>query len=225
MLREVNALSARDGTPTAFAYAEVAAYLLGQTTKGKSGTGFAESTTGDIRTADIYNNPPQIDKNKQCNTQGIYFLTDGVPEYSSSTNAEAITRAALNDESFECSDTTLTSGRNFYNGDISKKNWQCIAGLAKRLKNGTVNDTNQPLNNPKGVSILTAVVGFGSTLSETTGQYANDVAAAKEWGALGGGKYYSGNNDRAVVSSVISFLKDLDNTCAIILSRERLTGI
>lgn len=210
MLREVNALSARDGTPTAFAYAEVAAYLLGQTTKGKSGTGFAESTTGDIRTADIYNNPPQIDKNKQCNTQGIYFLTDGVPEYSSSTNAEAITRAALNDESFECSDTTLTSGRNFYNGDISKKNWQCIGGLAKRLKNGTVNDTNQPLNNPKGVSILTAVVGFGSTLSETTGQYANDVAAAKEWGALGGGKYYSGNNDRAVVSSVISFLKDLD---------------
>lgn len=233
MLREVNALTANDGTPTAFAYAEVAAYLLGQTTKGKSGTGFAESTTGDIRTADIYNNPPQIDKNKQCNTQGIYFLTDGVPEYSSSTNAEAITRAALNDESFECSDTTLTSGRNFYNdckvwntdrnnnrtscktwesesNRVSKQNWQCMAGLAKRLKNGTLNDKNQPLNNPKGVSILTAVVGFGSTLSETTGLYANDVAAAKEWGALGGGKYYSGNNDRAVVSSVISFLKDLD---------------
>lgn len=59
-----------------------------------------------------------------------------------------------------------------------------MAGLAKRLKNGTVNDTNQTLNNPKGVSILTAVVGFGSTLGETSGIYANDVAAAKEWGAL-----------------------------------------
>ncbi len=62
-----------------------------------------------------------------------------------------------------------------------------MAGLAKRLKEGTVSDTNQPLNNPKGVSILTAVVGFGSTLGETSGIYANDVAAAKEWGALGGG--------------------------------------
>ncbi len=40
LLREVNALSANLGTPTAFAYAEVAAYLLGQSTLGKSGSGF-----------------------------------------------------------------------------------------------------------------------------------------------------------------------------------------
>lgn len=228
MLREVNALTANDGTPTAFAYAEVAAYLLGQSTKNKSGTGFGESTVGDIRTADIYTNPVQIDKDKQCNTQGIYFLTDGVPEYSSSTSAEAITQAALNDSAFQCNDTELTTTRNFYDdceeftdrnktsckkwksNTLSKTNWQCMAGLAKRLKNGTVNDTNQPLNNPKGVSILTAVVGFGSTLSETSGIYANDVAAAKQWGAIGGGKYYTGSDSAAVVASVIAFLKDLD---------------
>lgn len=227
MLREVNALTASAGTPTAFAYAEVAAYLLGQSTKSKSGTGFDESTVGDIRTADIYKNPTQIDKDKQCNTQGIYFLTDGVPEYADSAKAEAITQAALNDTSFQCNDTELTTGRNFYNdceefnnnktsckkwktNTLSKKNWQCMAGLAKRLKNGTVNDTNQVLNNPKGISILTAVVGFGSTLGETTGVYANDVAAAKEWGTLGGGNYYAGNDSAAVVASVYAFLKDLD---------------
>lgn len=228
MLREVNALTARDGTPTAFAYAEVAAYLLGQSTKDKSGTGFGESTVGDIRTADNYKNPIQIDKDKQCNTQGIYFLTDGVPEYSSSTSAEAITQATLNDSAFQCNDTELTTTRNFYDdceeftdrnktsckkwksNTLSKTNWQCMAGLAKRLKNGTVNDTNQPLNNPKGVSILTAVVGFGSTLGETSGIYANDVAAAKQWGAIGGGKYYTGSDSAAVVASVIAFLKDLD---------------
>jgi len=227
MLRAVNALTANKGTPTAFAYAEVAAYLLGQSTLNKSGTGFTESSEGDIRTADNYKNPIQIDKDKQCNTQGIYFLTDGVPEYSSTTSAQAITQSALNDSAFECSDTDLTASRNFYDdceefsnnntsckkwksNTISKTNWQCMAGLAKRLKNGTVNDTNQALNNPKGVSILTAVVGFGSTLGETSGIYANDVAAAKEWGALGGGKYYSGNNSEAVVASVIAFLKDLD---------------
>lgn len=228
MLREVLALRADKGTPTAFAYAEVAAYLLGQSTFNKSGSGFSESSVGDIRTADNYKNPIQIDKDKQCNTQGIYFLTDGVPEYSSSTSAEAITQATLNDSAFQCNDTELTTTRNFYDdceeftdknktsckkwksNTLSKTNWQCMAGLAKRLKNGTVDDTNQPLNNPKGVSILTAVVGFGSTLGETSGIYANDVAAAKQWGAIGGGKYYTGSDSAAVVASVIAFLKDLD---------------
>ncbi|OTG70173.1 pilus assembly protein PilY [Acinetobacter sp. ANC 4218] len=227
LLREVNALTANSGTPTAFAYAEVAAYLLGQSTLGKSGTGFTESSEGDIRTSSAYKNPSQIDKDKQCNTQGIYFLTDGVPEYSNDTSAQEITQSALNDSAFECTDTDLTASRNFYDdcaefnknktscnkwksNSLSKTNWQCMAGLAKRLKNGTVSDTNQALNNPKGVSILTAVVGFGSTLGETSGIYANDVAAAKEWGALGGGKYYSGNNSESVVASVIAFLKDLD---------------
>ena len=33
MINAVNALTAGGGTPTAFAYAEVAAYLMGQTTK------------------------------------------------------------------------------------------------------------------------------------------------------------------------------------------------
>lgn len=227
MLRAVNSLTANSGTPTAFAYAEVAAYLMGRSTSNKSGSGFTESNVGDIRTTDIYKNPVQIDKDKQCNTQGIYFLTDGVPEYSNSTSAEAITQAVLNDSNFKCDDTELTANRNFYDdcnrfnnnktaclewksNTVSKTNWQCMAGLAKRLKNGTVNDANEPLNNPKGVSILTAVVGFGSTLGETSGTYANDVAAAKQWGALGGGKYYSGNNSEAVVASVIAFLQDLD---------------
>src|SRR5690606_3601017 len=108
LLREVNALSASNGTPTAFAYAEVAAYLLGQSTLDKSGSGFTESSVGDIRTNNAYKNPSQIEQDKQCNTQGIYFLTDGVPEYSSSTSAQAITQAALNDSSFTCDDSELT---------------------------------------------------------------------------------------------------------------------
>src|SRR5690606_34567776 len=42
--RTVQNLSAKNGTPTAAAYAEVASYLLGTTTKGKSGSGFTESS-------------------------------------------------------------------------------------------------------------------------------------------------------------------------------------
>ena len=201
LLREVLSLTANNGTPTAFAYAEVAAYLMGQSTSGESGSGFTESSVGDIRNNSTYIKPVQIDPTKQCNTQGIYFLTDGVPEYSNSTSARDITRATLDDTTFECDDTELTDGRSFYDGTISKTNWQCMAGLAKRLKNGT---------NPQGVPVLTAVVGFGSTLGETTGDYRNDVAAAKEWGTLGGGGYYAGSDDRAVVNSVQQFIKMLD---------------
>lgn len=209
LLREVKALTAIGSTPTAQAYAEVAAYMLGQSTKDKLGSGFNESSVGEIRTNSTYLNPTQINQDKQCNTQGIYFLTDGVPQYRPANSARDIMRATLNDNSFECNNTTLTNGRNFSDGETSKTNWQCIASLATRLKNGTVNDENQPLSNPKGVSILTAVVGFGKDFTNATGTNANDVAAAREWGELGGGKYYSGSDDRAVVSSVLLFLKDL----------------
>lgn len=229
MLREVNALTASGGTPTAFAYAEVAAYLLGRTTKGQSGSGFTESAIGIIRDADKYNNPAQINRSKQCNTQGIYFLTDGVPEYSTRTTSENMMRSALDDASYMCSATDLNPAvnENFYDDTIctqwnnqgyctrtrtdgiSKQNWQCIAGLTKRLKSGTIDANGNPVNNPQGVNILTAVVGFGSTLGETTGAYKNDVAAAKAWGDLGGGGYYSGSNDKAVVDSVNAFIHKL----------------
>ncbi len=227
MLREVNALKAENGTPTSFAYAEVAAYLLGKTTKDQTGSGFTESAIGNIRDDNNYKKPTQIDSTKQCNTQGIYFLTDGVPEYNQRVSTENMVKSALNDSTFQCNDTSLnpasgnfyddcktwnsnrTSCTEWYSSKVSKTNWQCIASLTKRLKNGEIDNNSNPINNPQGVSILTAVVGFGSTLGETTGKYANDVAAAKAWGALGGGGYYAGNNDKAVVDSVNAFVKKL----------------
>ena len=56
--------------------------------------------------------------------------------------------------------------------------------FGNEIKNGTVNDENQPLSNPKGVSILTTVVGFGKDFTNATGTNANDVAAAREWGTV-----------------------------------------
>lgn len=227
MLREVKALQANNGTPTSFAYAEVAAYLLGKTTKDQTGSGFTESAIGNIRDDNNYKKPTQIDSTKQCNTQGIYFLTDGVPEYNQRVSTENMVKSALNDSTFQCDDTSLnpvsgnfyddcktwtrdrTSCTEWYSSKVSKTNWQCIAGLTKRLKDGKIDNNGSPINNPQGVSILTAVVGFGSTLGETTGKYANDVASAKAWGALGGGGYYAGNNDKAVVDSVNAFVKKL----------------
>lgn len=220
LLRTVLNLSASNGTPTAAAYAEVASYMLGTTTKDKSGSGFLESSVTDsiIRNANKYTKPATIDNTKQCNTQGIYFLTDGVPEYSNSYSASQISTSAISPVSFSCNSTVLgqrttTVDRNtvnYYDGDTSRDNWKCIGSLAKKLVDA---------DNPEKVSILTAVVGFGSDMSgsfpATMGasekaKRSNDIEDAKSWGALGQGGFYNGTNSEAVVTSVNKFLKILE---------------
>lgn len=207
MLREVNSLSVGDSTPTGYAYAEVAAYMMGQTTKGQTGSGFAESIVGNIRDTDNYKKPTQIDSTKQCNTQGIYFLTDGQPQYyynKQRSTLEEFMKKALGSKgsSFSCSNpSTLGKRGSGYstNSTMSSPNgWDCIGAFTQALIN--------PNLNPSGTEILTAVVGFGSDFSTGSG---NDISDARDWGTLGKGGWYSGNDDKAVVDSVNAFVKKL----------------
>lgn len=207
MLREVNSLSVDGSTPTGYAYAEVAAYMMGQTTKGQTGSGFAESIVGNIRDTDNYKKPTQIDSTKQCNTQGIYFLTDGQPQYyynKQSSTLEEFMKKALGSKgsSFSCSNpSTLGKRGSGYstNSTMSSPNgWDCIGAFTQALIN--------PNLNPSGTEILTAVVGFGSDFSTGSG---NDISDARDWGTLGKGGWYSGNDDKAVVDSVNAFVKKL----------------
>ncbi|WP_347456183.1 PilC/PilY family type IV pilus protein [Acinetobacter thermotolerans] len=205
MVRAVKALSAANGTPTAFAYAEVGAYMLGKTTKGISNISGFSSSSGKtaIQNGDNYLAPASVNSSKQCNTQGIYFLTDGVPEYTQDVSARSIMQKSLGDDtSFDCTNTYLGKKSNYYDrGDHDRKNWQCIGDYAYTLLN----------NNPTGVAIKTAVVGFGDYMSGTVSNdnYVNDIADAQKWGEIGGGGFYKGSDDQAVVSSVLSFLKKL----------------
>lgn len=207
MLREVNALEADGSTPTGYAYAEVAAYMMGQTTKGETGSGFAESIVGNIRDTDNYKKPTQIDSTKQCNTQGIYFLTDGQPQYyynKQRSTLEEFMKKALGSKgsSFSCSNpSTLGKRGGGYstNSTMSSPNgWDCIGAFTQALIN--------PNLNPSGTEILTAVVGFGSDFSTGSG---NDISDARDWGTLGKGGWYSGNDDEAVVDSVNAFVRKL----------------
>ncbi|WP_313564095.1 PilC/PilY family type IV pilus protein [Acinetobacter sp.] len=207
MLREVNALEASGNTPTGYAYAEVAAYMMGQTTKGETGSGFTESIVGNIRDANNYIKPIQIDSTKQCNTQGIYFLTDGEPQYLSNytrSALESLMKKALGSKgnSFSCSNTSPLgkrgSGYNKNSSISSPNGWDCIGAFTQ-----TLNDSDL---NPSGTEILTAVVGFGSDFSTGNG---NDISDARDWGTLGKGGWYSGNNDKDVVDSVNAFVKKL----------------
>jgi type IV pilus assembly protein PilY1 len=219
MLRAVKALNAAGGTPTAFAYAEVAAYLMGTKTSGNY-SGFS-ANVANISNSTSYIKPSAynaklgqreytVDSSKSCNTQGIYFLTDGVPEYGAKDRSAApIMRDSLNDTNFSCSAAYL-GGKSYYpgsQGNNNTNNWTCIGNYTKRLLNGGT-------DNPAGVSIRTAVVGFGGIMSASNPtasypSYANDIAEAKAWGVLGGGGFYQGSDDNAVVQSVVGFLKTL----------------
>lgn len=196
MLRGINALSAGGGTPTAYAYAEVGAYVLGQTTKDQWGNGF-QSSSGNtyIQDGRKYIAPTSINSSKQCNTQGIYFLTDGDPTYYNyyGEGYDSLMSHTLAGKSnaFSCTTNHLLSTGN---------SWGCIGNYAKALLDSS--------KNPAGVSIKTAVVGFGSSFNDgVTGN--SNVENAKKWGEIGGGGWYSGNDAQAVVSSVMSFLKKL----------------
>lgn len=219
MLRAVKALNATGGTPTAFAYAEVAAYLMGTKTSG-SYSGFSANLSN-ISNSTNYIKPSAyntklgqreytVDSSKSCNTQGIYFLTDGVPEYGGTGRSAApIMKDSLNGADFSCSSAYL-GGKSYYpgsSGNNNTNNWTCIGNYTKRLLNGGT-------DNPAGVSIRTAVVGFGGIMSASDPsssfpKYANDIAEAKSWGVLGGGGFYQGSDDNAVVESVGAFLKTL----------------
>lgn len=229
MIRAVNALNANGGTPTGYAYAEVAAYLMGQTTSGVltagSASGFSASVTN-ISDPTNYIRPSAInsktntreytiDSSKQCNTQGIYFLTDGAPTYYNSNGnnvRDQYKRSVLEDfmkkslgakgASFSCNnESTLGKYSSGYSSgsNMSKPNgWDCIGAYTKSLLD--------PNSNPAGVTIKTAVVGFGSDFSNKA---TSDEKDADKWGELGLGGSYLGNNDQDIVTSVMAFLKKL----------------
>ncbi|KAA0602762.1 pilus assembly protein PilY, partial [Escherichia coli] len=82
----------------------------------------------------------QTPEEKQCSGQGIYVLTDGEP--SGQSNERKAMQNALNDSSFNCSESA--TGTN------------CVLSFSNRLLT----------NNPPTLQIKTAVVGFGNAFND-----------------------------------------------------------
>ncbi|AWA46885.1 pilus assembly protein PilC [Acinetobacter junii] len=163
-------LRGRGGTPTANAYAEVAAYMLGTNTSTASNLGYSGfsksvlgSKVGSSSTATNYQTPLST-TNTQCNGQGIYFLTDGEP--NSSPAPVPLMQAALgaNGSSFSVPATGTLP-----NGSQSGHGMPAVGEFAKALRDKT--------KNPLGLEIKTAVVGFGSVFNvDRTADAARPVA-------------------------------------------------
>lgn len=142
---------------------------------------------------------------RECSGQGIYFLTDGEPEPGGtapdadgkSGTAYELMTTSLGDKGglFSCANSQLGKRTPYKN---SRNAWSCIGNYAQ-----TLIDTSK---NPLGLKIKTAVVGFGSGFSSEGN---NDVKDAKDWGTIGGGKWYVGTNSQSVVDSINKFIDEI----------------
>lgn len=188
-------------------------------------SGFANSSddTKDSVTNKINYKSPLPETRVTCDGNGIYFLSDGEANSSSTTRAQNLMRAALDDNSFTCP----TSGglTNLTYGNNGESAWHCMGELAKRLYSG---------NNLQKAEIRTAFVGFGSDFSGLT---ASHVQQACKLGSrtqddrkgddacsptqdttykltkpgYGNGLYDEASSDEQVTNSVLKFLQTLDN--------------
>ena len=237
---EIAGLIGYNGTPTANAYAEVGAYMLGTKTSG-TGSGFSKSITSSKNSSN-YISP--LSRPSSCDGRGIYFLTDGAP--NSSSSPLNLMKFALGRDSFSIPSVSLPNGSETNNG------MPAVGAFAKALRDSTVS----PLGTDQ--EIYTAVVGFGSvfdvdrevdaakdeskriirTLSYTnpkTGVTANrdfyncenitniDARNACNWGekkhpslpgvgGFGEGGFYSAQSTDDIVDSIITFVSDLNQT-------------
>lgn len=142
---EIAGLIGYNGTPTANAYAEVGAYMLGTKTSG-TGSGFDKSVSSSKSGSSSYISP--LLKPSSCDGRGIYFLTDGAP--NSSTKPLDLMKLALNGYNLKIPTDSLPSGSESNNGMTA------VGAFARALRDSTIS----PLGTDQ--EIYTAVVGFGA---------------------------------------------------------------
>lgn len=181
------------------------------------------------------NNPEIGSSNGMCDSNGIYFLTDGAPNSTTygppGTNDKNMVQAIMNH--------SLTSRYGFTSKPTNNVlvsptlqasvfenetgGWEYIGEYAKRL--------NDPTKNPAGIRIQTAVAGFGSSFSvfdeevgvvpkKEDGSYDCDAATnldaknACKWGSseYGDGGFFYAKNSDDIVKSLKNFIMKLNTT-------------
>lgn len=221
----ISELNPMGGTPTAIAYAEAGAYMFGKSTSngGENYSGFRNTLNDNIiRNASNYIAP----ESSQCAGQGVYLLTDGMPN-SSSSNTNPVMKQSLGVSNNICSST-------------SGAGWDCIQNYSRLLT---------------GKNVKTAMVGFGAsfkefedatnydtynlTLSDGTiynkkyfkcnnlstvdainscnlGMESKDPKTGfkgyTDVGGYGQGGFYYAKNSQDIVGSILAFISKLDNS-------------
>ena len=151
LIESVEGLRAGGGTPSAYALAESGAYMMGTTTYSwstRNNSGFKDSISSS-KDGDNYISPLSTN---ECSGNGIYLLTDGVPN---NTDGKDLMNLSLKGGTKPLS----VGSCNGLTGGASNA-WGCMGDYAALLRN--------PVNNKLNLSIKTATVGFGSTFAGLT---------------------------------------------------------
>lgn len=181
-----------------------------------SGFNYSVSTS---KNGTNYTSPlPATSDRVSCDGQGVYVLSDGAANNTSTSESTKIMSTALGGTygtSFSCSGG-LTGGG-------SDSAWDCMGAFAKKLFDAT--------KNPTGVSIQTAFVGFGNEMNSLTQTYvqnacklssrtqadrAGDDACSPNQGTnsisspgYGNGGFFTTQSSTGVTDSVIAFINNL----------------
>ncbi|MGO3640423.1 MAG: pilus assembly protein PilY [Psychrobacter sp.] len=150
-------LEASGLTPTAHALAESGAYMMGTTTKGGGSdnySGFDDSVSSS-KSGNAYISPLNT---QECSGNGIYLLTDGKPNGSRTTRSKNLMNESL--LASTSSPALSVDSCESLTGDSGARSWGCMASYAALLRNTA--------NNPLGLPIKTATVGFGSDFAGLT---------------------------------------------------------
>ena len=164
LLNKVAAITANTNTPTAKAYAEAGAYMLGT---NPGGTGFTLSANITKKTDGRSYQSPISSNSTQCDGYGVYFLTDGEPNnsYSESGTISLMNNTLIGGDTIigaTCRSGLSSNGTLFGpDSDFGASGWECIGEYSQALYNN---------NNAKGVPIATATVGFGAPFKELNEQ-------------------------------------------------------
>lgn len=170
--------------------------LLDTTLVENKYSGFKHSANN-TRNSNTNYQSPLPDSNASCAGNAIYFLTDGFPNQSSTTIAKSVMNNALEPLTGTQKLTVECSG-------AGEKAWPCILDYSQKLL-----DTN----NPKGIEIKTATVGFGpafnsirsaTTEAECEAGANEDVKNLCKWGIRGKGGFYYADDNQGIVNSIKS---------------------
>ena len=180
--------------------------------------GFAYSAS-EVQNGNVYHAGGSTNS---CDGNGIYFLTDGAPNSTKDTMAQTIMNHSLGRAhqftgkplGAEVLTSPALQSSLFAN---ETGGWEYIGEYAKKLF-----DKN---SNPGGMSIRTAVVGFGSSFadlkntnnceaikSQNPSGYNVDAYNACKWGGddFGAGGFYYAENVADIQNSIINFVKKVE---------------
>lgn len=229
LIQYIIGLDPNGGTPVASAYAEAAAYLLGGTTNVAGAGDYSGFATSNNSTKDgnKYKSPFKGEKVSECAGNGIFFLTDGKPNLSSSYTPELM-RQAFGKSVPQSNPRMTTNGTSStdtsgweYTGDfakalLAKHEYSTTGFKTATVGFGGVFDSLTKEENQRKVTITSGKASKEETIPDCSKGSDQDVRNLCLLGELGGdygrGGFTATDKPEGLRDALQKFFSELNNT-------------